>query len=70
MCHGELLPEANKLYSGRMSAIGNMIGFLLGILATTINWNLQNKKNLQIPEQKVHVSSRFSPWIRKKLIRF
>jgi len=29
---GELLPESNKLYSGRMSAIGNIIGFILGIL--------------------------------------
>ena len=34
---GELIPEANKLYNGRMSAVGNMLGFLLGILATTIN---------------------------------
>ena len=33
---GELIPESNKLYHGRMTAIGNIIGFLLGILATTI----------------------------------
>lgn len=33
---GELIPEANKLYSGRMSAIGNIIGFLMGILATVL----------------------------------
>lgn len=33
---GELLPESNKLYQGRMSSIGNILGFLLGILATTI----------------------------------
>ena len=33
---GELIPESNKLYKGRMSAIGNIIGFLLGILATQI----------------------------------
>lgn len=33
---GELIPESNKLYSGRMSAIGNMIGFLIGIFATKI----------------------------------
>ena len=26
---GELLPEANKLYEGRMSAIGNILGFLI-----------------------------------------
>ena len=33
---GELIPESNKLYNGRMSAIGNMIGFLIGIIATTL----------------------------------
>ena len=33
---GELVPESNKLYHGRMTAIGNIIGFLLGILATMI----------------------------------
>ena len=33
---GELAPESNKLYHGRMTAIGNIIGFLLGILATMI----------------------------------
>lgn len=33
---GELIPESNKLYKGRMSAIGNIFGFLLGILAVTI----------------------------------
>lgn len=33
---GELIPESNKLYKGRMSSIGNIIGFILGILATTI----------------------------------
>lgn len=33
---GELVPESNKLYKGRMTAIGNICGFLLGILATTI----------------------------------
>lgn len=33
---GELIPESNKLYKGRMSAIGNIIGFLLGIFATQI----------------------------------
>lgn len=33
---GELIPESNKLYRGRMSAIGNMIGFILGIFATKI----------------------------------
>ena len=33
---GELVPESNKLYNGRMTAIGNICGFLLGILATTV----------------------------------
>ena len=33
---GELIPESNKLYKGRMTAIGNMFGFLLGILATLV----------------------------------
>ncbi len=33
---GELLPESNKLYQGRMTAIGNMIGLIIGIIATMI----------------------------------
>lgn len=33
---GELIPESNKLYRGRMSSMGNVLGFILGILATTI----------------------------------
>ena len=33
---GELVPESNKLYNGRMSAIGNMLGFLIGIIATRL----------------------------------
>ena len=33
---GELIPEANKLYSGRMSSIGNIIGFLMGILVIVL----------------------------------
>ena len=33
---GELIPESNKLYTGRMSAIGNMLGFIIGIFATKI----------------------------------
>ena len=31
---GELIPETNNLYKGRMNAVGNIIGFLLGILVT------------------------------------
>lgn len=33
---GELIPESNKLYSGKTTAIGNMIGFIIGIFATQI----------------------------------
>lgn len=31
---GELTPEANMLYKGKMTAIGNILGILLGIFAT------------------------------------
>lgn len=33
---GELVPESNKLYSGRLSAIGNMLGFVIGMLVTIL----------------------------------
>lgn len=33
---GELIPESNKLYKGRMNAIGNIIGFILGIISTIV----------------------------------
>ena len=33
---GELVPESNQLYKGRISALGNMLGFLIGIFVTTI----------------------------------
>ena len=33
---GELIPESNKLYKGRMSAIGNMMGFTIGIFASKL----------------------------------
>ena len=33
---GELIPESNKLYSGRLSSLGNILGFILGMLATII----------------------------------
>lgn len=33
---GELTPEANSLYKGRMSAIGSILGLLIGILAMAI----------------------------------
>lgn len=33
---GELIPESNQLYKGRMNAVGNMLGFILGIFAMNI----------------------------------
>lgn len=33
---GELIPESNKLYHGRMTALGNMLGFLIGMFATKL----------------------------------
>ena len=30
---GELTPESSKLYQGRMSAIGNILGFIIGVFA-------------------------------------
>ena len=33
---GELIPESNQLYHGRMTAIGNMLGLLIGIIAMSV----------------------------------
>ena len=33
---GELIPESNKLYSGKITAIGNIAGFLLGMVAMNL----------------------------------
>lgn len=33
---GELVPESNKLYQGRMTALGNILGFLIGLVAMTL----------------------------------
>lgn len=33
---GELTPEANNMYKGRMNAIGNILGFVLGLFAMMI----------------------------------
>ena len=33
---GELIPESNKLYHGRITAVGNMVGFLIGLFAMMI----------------------------------
>lgn len=32
---GELIPESNKLYKGRIGFLGNIVGFILGIIAFT-----------------------------------
>ncbi len=34
---GELIPEYNSLYHGRMSALGNMAGFIIGLFAMIIS---------------------------------
>lgn len=34
---GELIPESNSLYNGRMTAIGNMLGFIIGLFAMCIS---------------------------------
>lgn len=33
---GELIPESNKIYKGRMGFFGNILGFILGIIAFNI----------------------------------
>ena len=33
---GELIPEANNLYKGRITGIGNILGFLIGIIAVRL----------------------------------
>ena len=33
---GELIPESNKIYKGRMGAVGNILGFIIGIFAVSI----------------------------------
>ena len=33
---GELIPESNKLYEGRIVALGNIIGIIIGIVVTKI----------------------------------
>lgn len=30
---GELIPESNKIYQGRFASIGNIVGFILGIVS-------------------------------------
>ena len=33
---GELIPESNNLYKGKLPVIGNLIGFIIGIFATKL----------------------------------
>ena len=33
---GELVPESNKLYHGRMTALGNIFGIVIGIIVTKL----------------------------------
>lgn len=33
---GELIPESNNMYKGRMNAVGNILGFILGIFSSLI----------------------------------
>ena len=33
---GELIPEANSLYKGRMSGIGNILGFIIGFVVISL----------------------------------
>ena len=33
---GELIPESNNLYKGKLPVIGNVIGFIIGMFATRL----------------------------------
>ena len=33
---GELIPESNKLHKGRIASIGNVLGFIIGIITTQL----------------------------------
>lgn len=33
---GELIPESKNLYKGRFASLGNILGFILGILAMSV----------------------------------
>ena len=33
---GELIPESNNLYRGKLPVIGNVIGFIIGMFATRL----------------------------------
>lgn len=33
---GELIPESNNLYKGKLTSLGNIIGFIIGMFATML----------------------------------
>lgn len=33
---GELIPEANELYKGKFTSLGNIMGFIIGMFATML----------------------------------
>ena len=33
---GELIPESNKIYKGRIGSVGNILGFVIGIISIQI----------------------------------
>lgn len=35
--YGELIPESKRIYLGRMSSVGNVVGILCGIIVTMLN---------------------------------
>jgi ZIP family zinc transporter len=34
---GELIPESKRIYLGRMSSVGNILGIVCGIIVTMLN---------------------------------
>ena len=45
---GELIPESNKLYKGRFSSLGNMLGIILGIFINILILSKQNSFGIDI----------------------
>ena len=33
---GELIPESKKMYKGRFASLGNILGFIVGIISTQV----------------------------------
>ena len=54
---GELIPESNSLYKGRIGFVGNILGFILGILAFNLWW----------ASFKLYIlKTRLDPWVNIK----